>query len=222
MPGPVTYKTVGNLPRAIPLFPLSGALLLPRVHLPLNIFEPRYLAMVDDALAGNRLIGMVQPRTSEFDDQNPEIFQVGCAGRLTQFSETQDGRYAIVLTGICRFRVIAELDTETPYRQATISWADYMDDIVPAADDAAIDRESILGSLDAYFAKFGKQPDRAPLDSAPSESLVNSLASICPFGVEEKQALLEAGGLPARADLLAGLIQMAIAEDGNTDARTLQ
>lgn len=225
--GPTTYKTVGSLPRVIPLFPLSGALLLPRVHFPLNVFEQRYLAMVDDALAGDRLIGMIQPRTSEFDDHTPEIYQVGCAGRLTQFSETNDGRYGIVLTGICRFTVQSELDVTTPYRQAAVSWAEHMDDIVPPVEDAAIDREGITNSLDSYFAKFGKQPDISSLDNAPAESLVNSLASICPFGLEEKQALLEAANLTARAEILSGLIQMAIAEDrgakdGSPEKHTLQ
>lgn len=222
MSGSTTYPTVGKLPRVIPLFPLSGALLLPRVHLPLNIFEQRYLSMVDDVLAGDRLIGMIQPRTSEFDDEHPEIYPVGCVGRLTQFSETPDGRYQIVLTGICRFVVTAELEDNPAYRTAAISWADYMDDLATPQEDGTIDRDRITGSLDAYFAKFGKQPDVSSLENAPTESLVNSLATICPFGLEEKQALLEARDLPTRAELLVGLIQMAIAEDGNPDARTIQ
>ncbi len=213
MPGPVTYEAADDLPHAIPVFPLSRTIMLPRARLPLNIFEPRYLAMVDGALAGERVIGMIQPRTSEFERERPELFGVGCAGRITQFSETGDGRYLITLTGICRFRVARELSVTTPYRQVEADWRDFESDLSPDDSELPIERESLIDSLRTYFAKFGQQVDWQALKTAPAEALVGSLAAICPFSAEEKQALLEARDLKTRAEILTGLIEMAIVAD---------
>jgi len=213
MPGPVTYENVEELPHAIPVFPLSRTILLPRARLPLNIFEPRYLAMVDGALGGERLIGMIQPRTSEFEQERPALFDVGCAGRLTQFGETGDGRYLITLSGICRFRVARELSVTTPYRQVQTDWNEFGDDLTPDLSELPFERQSLIDSLRTYFAKFGQQVDWQSMAAAPAEALIGSMAAICPFTVEEKQALLEAEDLKSRAEILTSLIEMAIVSD---------
>jgi len=187
--------------------------MLPRARMPLNIFEPRYLAMVDGAMAGERIIGMIQPRTSEFEKERPDLFEVGCAGRVTQFSETGDGRYLITLTGLCRFKVARELSTTTPYRQVEADYAGFDADLSPDLSELPFERESLIDSLRTYFAKFGQQVDLASMGAAPAEALVGSLAAICPFSVEEKQALLEAKTLKTRAEILTGLIEMAIVAD---------
>ncbi len=222
MTGPVTYKSVLDLPGQLPLFPLSGALLLPHARLPLNVFEPRYLAMVDDVLAGDRLIALIQPRTSEGDSALPKLFGIGCAGRLTQFDEIPDGRYHIGLTGVCRFSFVGDAKAETPYPQAHVSWEGFESDLVEHVEEVAIDREGLIKSLDKYFSKLGQRADWQSLEGAPPEVLVNSLASICDFGVEEKQALLEAPSLRDRTEILTGLVKMAIAEDADPKGRTLQ
>jgi len=213
MPGPITYESLDELPRAIPIFPLSRVIMLPRARLPLNIFEPRYLAMVDAALSGERIIGMIQPRVSEYEAERPELFDVGCAGRLSQFSETGDGRYLISLTGICRFHVARALSATTPYRQVEADWAGFESDLNPDTSELPFERESLIDSLRTYFSKFGQQVDLAAMQAAPAEALIGSLAAICPFSAEEKQALLEAKDLKARAEILTGLIEMAIVAD---------
>jgi len=210
MTGPVTFETLADLPQAIPVFPLCRVIMLPRARLPLNIFEPRYLAMVDAALAGERIIGMIQPRTSEFEKERPDLFDVGCAGRITQFSETGDGRYLITLTGICRFYVASELLATTPYRQVETDWALFEGDLDPDESELLFERNTLVTLLRAYFAKLGQQVDWKAFETAPAEALVGSLASICPFSAEEKQALLEAIDLKTRAEILTSLIEMAI------------
>lgn len=213
MAGPLTYESVEELPPAIPVFPLSRTIMLPRARLPLNIFEPRYLALVDGALAGDRLIGMIQPRVSEFEQDRPELFDVGCAGRITQFGETGDGRYLITLTGICRFRVARELSTTTPYRQVEADWSSFESDLSPDMSELPFERQSLIDSIRTYFSKFGQQVDWQSMAAAPAEALIGSLAAICPFSVEEKQALLEAKDLKTRAEILTSLIEMAIVAD---------
>jgi len=213
MPGPVIYESVLDLPAVVPVFPLSRTIMPPRARLPLNIFEPRYLATVDGALSGERMIGVIQPRTSEFENERPDLFDVGCAGRITQFSETGDGRYLITLTGVCRFRVARELLATTPYRQVEADWSRFESDLVPDASELPFERESLIDSLRTYFAKFGQPVDWQAMSAAPAEALVGSLASICPFSVEEKQALLEAIDLKTRAEILTSLIEMAIVAD---------
>lgn len=221
MAGPVHHYDLQDLPTSLAVFPLPGALLLPRARLPLNIFEPRYLAMIDDALAGSRLIGMIQPR-EDVRGASPALYDVGCAGRIVQFSETGDGRYLLTLTGVSRFRVMSELTTTTDYRQVEPDWPPFLNDLEPADDEDAVDREQLLSSLRVYFERFGHKADWPGLHAAPAEALVNSLSTICPFSCEEKQALMEAETLADRGEILTSLVEMAIAEDTGQPNRPLQ
>ncbi len=207
------WFTAADLPEVIPVFPLPMALLLPRARLPLNIFEPRYLAMLDDALkSDHRLIGMVQP----YDDSGvpPRLHGVGCAGRVTSFSETEDGRYLIALTGVSRFAVKKEVDGFTPYRRVEADWAAFDRDIHGPEEDAGFDRDGFLGKLERYFRSENLTSDWSSLREAETEMLINSLSMLCPFEVEEKQALLEADTLSERRRTLSTLIDFAIAPGG--------
>ncbi len=208
--------TPADLPETIPLFPLPGALLLPRARLPLHIFEPRYLAMLDDCLkTPHRLIGMVQP--VETDASGPSrLHGIGCAGRLTQFSETEDGRYMITLTGISRFRIRQEVTGFSPYRRADVRWSDFERDLGPEEEDPSFDREVFLKLLSRYFEAASLQTDWESLEEADDELLVNSLSMLCPFSVEEKQALLEAPQLPDRRETLTALMEFAC-RSGSSD-----
>jgi Lon protease-like protein len=192
----------------LPLFPLAGVLLLPRGRLPLNIFEPRYLSMVEDALAHGRLIGMIQPSTSELQEPLPPLYHVGCAGRVTSFNETEDGRFLISLTGVCRFRVTEELPIERGYRRTKPDWGNFLSDINEPAD-TEIDREKLMSVLHGYFKLQGIAADWNAVQGTNNETLVSSLAMICPLAPNEKQALLEAPDLRARADMLMALLEMA-------------
>jgi len=202
------------MPRSLPVFPLSGALLLPRGHLPLNIFEPRYLAMVDSALAGQRLIGMIQPLESEAGAKGPALSAVGCAGRLTNFGETDDGRYLITLSGICRFRVESELDVITPYRQVRANYSDFAEDFSPASGE--IPRERVIKALKRYVKRQQLKADWNSVTDAPGETLINALAMLCPFAPTEKQALLEARRFDERVDTLIALLEMSGAGGGKS------
>jgi len=205
------------LPEILPIFPLSGVLLLPRGRLPLNIFEPRYLAMTRDALGGERLIGMIQPTGPiAAGEMNPPVYPVGCAGRMTQFSETDDGRYLITLTGVSRFRVVEELPLLSGYRRVVPDWRPFAGDR-NAAGDLGFDRERLLRGLRSYFAQRQISADFDAIDKAPGEYLVTSLAMACPFAPSEKQALLEAADLEARAELLTALVEMAAIEPRTED-----
>ena len=202
--------SLADLPASIPLFPLPGALLLPRARLPLHIFEPRYLAMLDDVLkTQDRLIGMVQPMEGRLHD-------IGCAGRLTQFSETEDGRYMITLSGISRFRILREVGGFTPYLKADIRWQEFERDLGDEDEDPDFDREVFLGLLSRYFASVGLSTDWDSLKEADDELLINSLSMLCPFEVEEKQALLEAPRLSDRRETIAALMEFAC-RGGSTD-----
>ena len=211
---------LADLPEVIPVFPLPGALLLPRARLPLNIFEPRYLAMLDDVLrSDHRLIGMVQP--FEGLAPQPKLHVIGCAGRVTSLSETEDGRYLIALTGVSRFRIGAERDGFTPYRRVRAQWSDFAADLGSAEDGAAkaagFCRKDFLAVLRRYFQAVRLASDWDSLSEAEPELLVNSLAMMCPFSVEEKQALLEAPRLSDRTETLMALMQFAIASGGEED-----
>lgn len=211
-----------QLPQTLPVFPLPGVLLLPRGRLPLNIFEPRYLAMTRDALAGDRLIGMVQPKPGPEgqrggDVGSAEIYPVGCAGRLTAFAETDDGRYLITLTGLCRFHVTQELPTIQGYRRVQVDWNGYEGDLEASEDCCGLKRENFETALAHYFRVYGIQADWATIKEAPDERLITSLAMICPFAPTEKQALLEAPTLADRARVMQTLIEMAVAERGSGD-----
>ena len=211
------YESVDELPRTVPVFPLGGALLLPRGRLPLNIFEPRYLTMIDDALSRHRLIGMVQPRPDQAGSAKPDIYATGCVGRLTSFNETPDGRYLITLTGMCRFQVVEELDTVTPYRQCNVDFGPFAQDLRPAPDEDDIATSHLLGVLRTYLDKFGLEADWETIEQAPVETLVNSLSMICPFEQSEKQALLEADSLAGRAAALVALLEIAAASHDEED-----
>jgi Lon protease-like protein len=208
---PRHYHAIEELPRTLPIFPLTGVLLLPRGQLPLNVFEPRYLAMVDTALAGPRLIGMIQPTQQESTSPKPPLSAVGCAGRITGFGETDDGRYLITLTGICRFRVDREMDVMTPYRQVQPDYRGYANDLV-SADNADIPRERVMTALKHYVKRRQLKADWSSVTNAPAETLINALAMLCPFETAEKQALLEAVGFSERVETLIALLEMAGAE----------
>jgi hypothetical protein len=208
-----------ELPRRLPIFPLAGALLLPGGRLPLNIFEPRYLAMTRDAMAGQRMIGMVQPLEDGGSAARPAVYRTGCAGRITEFSETKNGRFRITLSGVCRFRLVEELAVATPYRQVIASYARFRDDLGPA-DAAGVDRERLLRVLRAFLEIKGIGAEWGAIDQAPTDLLVNSLAMICPFAAREKQALLEAETLAERARVMTALMEMATLGRGSgSDAR---
>ena len=196
-----------SLPDIIPIFPLTGVLLLPRGRLPLNIFEPRYLAMTRDALGGERLIGMIQPSDPREAGMNPAVYPVGCAGRITNFSETDDGRYLITLTGVSRFRIREELPLLSGYRRVVPDWGAFAADLEPAASH--FDRERLVRELKTYFGQRQIEADWSLIEKTPGEHLVSSIAMLCPFAPSEKQALLEAADLNARAELLTALVEMA-------------
>lgn len=209
-----SYSDIGELPKTLPVFPLAGCLLLPRSELPLNIFEPRYLAMVDAALAGARLIGMIQPAPEAAAETKPPLCPVGCAGRITRFAETGDGRYLISLEGVCRFRSAAETTRHTPFRTFDVSYADFARDLAPPDKAERADRNAVLRALQAYAERNSIAVDWDAVAKASDESLINSLSMMSPFGVREKQALLEASGLRARAEVLIAIAEMDMAGGG--------
>jgi hypothetical protein len=196
-----------TLPQRFPIFPLRGALLLPGGNLPLNIFEPRYLQMTRDAMQTDRVIGMIQPREGTGGEDTPAVYATGCAGRITSFEETQDGRYLITLTGVSRFDVVEELVTVTPYRQILAAFDRFGPDLDPLPADA--DRRGpLVEAMHGYFDRQRIEIDWSAVDQAPFDGLVTSLAMICPFGPSEKQALLEAPDQNARLDTLIALMRM--------------
>jgi len=198
-----------DLPQVIPVFPLSGALLLPRSRLPLHIFEPRYLAMLEDALkTPERLIGMIQPHAGPNGEE--ALASIGCAGRITQFSETEDGRYMITLSGISRYRIADEVEGFTPYRRMTVRWDGFERDRGPADHDPAFDRTRFMALLTRFFSARGLDTDWETLNQAENELLINSLSMLLDFEPEEKQALLEAPSLSTRRETLATLIEYAL------------
>ncbi len=197
-----------TLPEELPVFPLAGAVLLPHARLPLNIFEPRYLAMVEDALGKGRLIGMIQPNGEE-DEAHPPLYSVGCAGRITSFNETDDGRLMIVLTGVCRFRIIDEAPNKRLYRSVRPEWKDYLADLGDP-EQVDIDRERLIGLLKIYFKKNSIQVDWSVVQNAPNDVLLPTVIMICPFAPNEKQALLEAPTITMRATMLMALLEMAV------------
>ena len=212
MPG--RYHNIDTLPRTIGIFPLTGVLLLPRAQLPLNVFEPRYLALVEAALAGNRLIGMIQPTEHEEKTLRPALSAIGCAGRVTGFRETDDNRYLITLTGICRFKVVDELSVETPFRQVTADYAPFAGDLAEGGD-GEFPRERLLAALNDYLSRRDLKADWRSVMNAPAETLVNALAMLCPFEPAEKQALLEAPSWPERVNTLLALLEMASTSSGS-------
>jgi len=202
------YRSIEDLPETLGVFPLTGVLLLPRGQLPLNVFEPRYLSLADDAMSGARLIGMIQPAEHEDKTLKPALTAVGCAGRITSYREAEDGRYLITLTGICRFRVASELPMAAAYREVRPDYGPFIGDLV-SGNDVDFPRERLLAALKDYLSTRDLKADWRSVMSAPAETLVNALAMLCPFEPAEKQALLEAPGWAERVDTLVALLEMA-------------
>lgn len=209
----VAYKTVAELPTVLPIFPLPGALLLPRGQMPLNIFEPRYLAMVDDAMKTHRIVGMVQPDGGE-GRERPTLHLLGCAGKITSFAETGDGRYLITLTGVARYHIEEELTVITPYRQCRVDFGGYAADLDEDAQQGAVDREGLLRTLRDFAKAHDLSVDWDGVDDAPNDVLVNALSMMSPFGPREKQALLEAADLKTRADVLIAIAEVELRREG--------
>ncbi len=219
MPMNAVYRGPGDCPERIPVFPLPGALLLPRGQMPLNIFEPRYVAMIDDAMRSERIIGMIQP-DAEADAAStvPKLFSVGCAGRITQLAETGDGRYLLTLTGVARFRVLEELSTTTPYRQVRADFGAFATDFIARFGEDEVDRAGVTRALREFVRAMEVEVDWQGVERAPNEALVNALCMMTPFGVREKQALLEAPDLRSRAEALIALTEIEIVRGrGNDD-----
>ena len=210
---------VDDLPATLPVFPLPGVLLLPGGRLPLNIFEPRYLAMFDDALASNRLIGMIQPSAGQEHATVPELYSTGCAGRIVQFSETEDGRYLVTLLGVARFDTTTEVDSMRGYRRVIPEWTSFHGDLDTNAE-SGIDRDRFLTVLRGYFTGKGIKADWETIERTDDGHLVTTLAMLCPFDPTEKQALLVATSPAERAETMIALMAMAVhPADGTENAR---
>ncbi len=224
MPMNAQYRRPIDLPEVIPVFPLPGALLLPRGQMPLNIFEPRYLAMIDDALRdGHRLIGMIQPDASHAGPADaPPLFKIGCVGRITQLAESGDGRYLIELTGVARFRIEQELPVKTDYRQCRVTYVPFADDFIARKGESEVDREAVLTALRAFMKANDLKADWEGIDQAPNEALVNALSMMSPYGPPEKQALLEAPDLKTRAELLVAITEIELAKKNTEGEPQLQ
>jgi hypothetical protein len=221
--GNARYLTEADLPENVAVFPLSGVLLLSGGHLPLNVFEPRYLTLVDDALKGNRLIGIIQPVFSETDESPqgmPELCKVGTLGRITTFGETGDGRYVVDISGVCRFRLMDELPMHHAYRKFRI--APFMSDLTEPEDDPSVNRDALLGAFRAYLDANKLEVDWEAVTKTSNRTLVNSLSMMAPFGPREKQALLEAPDLKTRAETLVAMTEMVLARSFGDAAKTLQ
>ena len=214
MPMNVIYRGSADLPENIPVFPLAGALLLPRGQMPLNIFEPRYLAMVDDSMRdGHRLIGMIQPDPAHpGPEDRPTLFQVGCVGRITQLAESGDGRYLMQLTGVARFQVEEELKVATAYRQCRVTYQPFADDFFARKGEELVDRKALLETLSSFLKANNLKTNWQDIESAPNEAVVNALAMMSPYGAPEKQALLEAPDLKTRAEVLIAVTEMELAK----------
>ena len=225
MPMNTAYREPEAVPDVIPVFPLPGALLLPRGQMPLNIFEPRYLAMIDDALrSGDRLIGMIQPDPTRpgADPDKPHLFQVGCVGRMTQFAESGDGRYLIQLTGVARFRIAEELSVTTPYRQCRVTYQPFVDDFTPRMGEDEVDRKALLRALTSFLKSNNLKADWEGIENAPNEALVNALAMMSPYDAAEKQAMLEAPDLKTRAEILVAVTEIELAKSNTSGETPLQ
>lgn len=212
MPG--HYRGPADMPGIIPVFPLSGALLLPRSEVPLNIFEPRYLAMMDSAISSHRIIGMVQP-TKDSGGDKPNLARIGCAGRISAFSEQPDGRMLVTLTGITRFAIVKEQETGLPWREVEASYDEFAGDFEEGYGEDKVDREELLSAFRSYLDANGLKADWSEVAKAGNETLVNTLAMLAPYDNPSKQALLEAPDLKTRADVLVALTEVSLARDGS-------
>ena len=221
------YKQPYDLPAQIAVFPLKGCILLPRAILPLNIFEPRYLVMIDTALSTSRIIGIIQPAASSEARESPEsndhpLRQVGCAGRITSYQELPDGRCIIALTGIARFQTLSEVPSETPYRVWRVDFSAFASDMEPGRGQDQVNRDAVLGVLKSYVAANRLKADLTSITNSPSEFLVNTLSIVAPNGAEEKQALLEAADLRTRAETLVALAEMDLRAPGDGSGSAIQ
>jgi uncharacterized protein len=215
------YRTPSDLPSRLPVFPLQGCILLPRSTLPLNVFEPRYLSMIDDALAGDRVVGIIQPLSASLTEESPSggdcaLRRTGGVGRITSYTETEDNRVLVTLTGLARFDVVMECPTSRPYRIMDVSYAPYAKDLEHGYGQQTVGMEQFLRVLRGYLEARKLEADWRSIERSSPEMLINTLSVICPYGPEEKQALLEAPDLKSRSEVLMALAQMEIAttEDG--------
>jgi uncharacterized protein len=215
------YQTIAELPEQLPIFPLSGALLLPRAELPLNIFEDRYLRMFSAALSSHRLIGMIQPDPNDNNDV-PSLSRIGCAGRITSFNETDDNRLLIGLSGICRFEVVSELKVETLWRQCEVTYDGFAADLVMDNQARTVNRAALVTAFRQYLEANDMTANWDEVDKVSTESLVNTLSQMAPYPAAEKQALLEAPDLKSRADMLIALTELAVSRQSNGKPQVLQ
>lgn len=227
MPTAERYLKPSDLPSEIPVFPLRGAILLPRASLPLNVFEPRYLAMVDWALRNDRVIGVIQPIGGPQEEESPlgkdfDLRSVGCVGRLSSYQELDDGRLVITLTGIARYQVLQECSSDTPFRMMQVDYNRFKNDFQQGLGEDAVNREKLLSVLRRYLDANHLQGEWSSIVRASSEQLINALSVMSPYGPEEKQALLEAADLKSRADVLVALAEMELASGGGEAGGTLQ
>ncbi len=221
------YRNVADMPKELPLFPLRGAILLPRASLTLNVFEPRYLALVDHALAGARLIGMVQPAPEAGNAESPAgknfpLRRVGCAGRISSFAESENGHVVITLAGVARFAVMDEIAGDMPFRMARVDYVPYAKDFVAGHGEEEVDRPRLVATLRSYLIANNLNADWDRINSASNERLVNTLSILSPYGPEEKQCLLEAQDLRSRAEALVALAEMELAARDDGSGTSLQ
>jgi Lon protease-like protein len=216
------YNRPADLPQKIPVFPLPGALLLPRADLPLNIFEPRYLEMVSDALSGERMIGIIQPKDDSDTAERPALMKVGCAGRITSYAETPDGRMLVTLTGVSRFSIKSELTVDTAYRQVVANFKPFAIDLVMDLGANEVNRPALLTAFKDYLTANNMSADWSEINAASTEVLVNTLSLLAPYPASEKQALLEAPDLKTRADVLVALTEMALSKSFSGKRHKLQ
>jgi hypothetical protein len=221
------YRTVTDMPSALPLFPLRGAILLPRASLTLNVFEPRYLALVDHALASDRMVGVVQPGPDAGAAESPPgksfpLRRVGCAGRISAFAEHEDGRVVITLAGIARFTTAKDIAGGEPFRMARVNFAPYAKDFITGYGEDDVDRTHLIATLRSYLMANNLNADWERINSASNERLVNTLSILSPYGPEEKQALLEAPDLRSRAEALVALAEMELAATDDGSGTSLQ
>jgi uncharacterized protein len=216
------YNRPADLPQKLPVFPLPGALLLPRADLPLNIFEPRYLEMISDALSGERIIGIIQPRDDSDMAERPDLMKVGCAGRITAYAETSDGRMLVTLTGVSRFSIKSEMTVDTAYRQVMADFKPFAIDLVMDLGANEVNRPALLTAFKDYLSANNMSADWSEINAASTEVLVNTLSLLAPYPASEKQALLEAPDLKTRADVLVALTEMALSKSFSGKRHKLQ
>ncbi|MDO8352701.1 MAG: LON peptidase substrate-binding domain-containing protein [Aestuariivirga sp.] len=216
------YNKPADLPQKLPVFPLPGALLLPRADLPRNIFEPRYLEMISDALSGERIIGIIQPKDDSDTAERPDLMKVGCAGRITSYAETPDGRMLVTLTGVSRFSIKSELTVDTAYRQVVANFKPFAIDLVMDLGAAEVNRPALLTAFKDYLTANNLSADWSEINAASTEVLVNTLSLLAPYPASEKQALLEAPDLKTRADVLVALTEMALSKSFSGKRHKLQ